>query len=535
MGELIMANKKDDKEMRVLKIEIDKNNKYYHILDDMCLRAKNLYNTAMYYIKNHYVATKNIHDGKENHENAINIMNEIHEWVEEYNFNTHKNNLGIMKYVEDDYGIQSVDLNFGDSDYNKIIKEYQANLKDKGVKPKKGDKIKNLCYAKNKWYGEFIDSNILQQYLKSSDEYKSMNADCSNSIIKSLDGVWNGYFNGLTGWTKNPSIYTGMPKMPNYKPRGDIGRRTFSCRRCCTVEDIGSNTYYNLKLDKADFKGSGIELKVPLVGKLNPNIKDKDIIAEIRVVPSSDKNVQRYIIEVVYDIRKSNKTKSIITNNNTIAIDIGVNRLATVCNNIGIKPFAINGLPLKSMNKHWNKEKAKHKSIIKTTNDLEWCKKLDLITNHRNNYMRTYMHKASTLIANWCVENNISKVVIGKNKGWKQDANMGKEQNQTFVQIPFARFIEMLEYKCKERGMEVILQEESYTSKASFIDNERIGVYGKEDIVYKNRRKPRGKYTSDSGVIIHSDLNGAYNILRKYDDNFTYDNNFLHPHIIDVG
>lgn len=526
----MMESKNENKEMRVLKIQINKNNKYFKILDNMSLKSKNLYNTAMYYIKNHYIATKNIHDGKENHENAINIMNDIHNWVEEYNYNAHQKNLEIMEYIKEEYNIDIIDLVFGNSDYNKYIKGYKNKLEDKDIKLKKGDKLRNLCFPQNKWYGEFIDSNILNKYLKESEEYRSMSGDCSNIMIRSMDALWKSYFNGLSEYKRNPSKYTGRPNMPRYKPRGDIGRVNFSCRRCYTIEEIkNDDKYYILKLDKSDFKDSGIEFKIPLKNKLD--INKKYPIDQVRVIPNKDKYVTSYCVEIVYDIGKSDIK---IENDNIVAIDVGVNRLATVCNNIGVKPFAINGLPLKSMNKQWNKDSAKYKSVLKTTNNKNWSNKLELITNHRNNYINTYMHKASTMVVRWCLEYNISKVIIGKNKGWKQECDMGKE-TQTFVQIPFARFIEMLEYKCKENGITVIIQEESYTSKASFIDNEYIATYGADDIKYKKRRHLRGLYTSDKGIKIHSDLNGAYNILRKYNNNFTYDNNFLHPYILNVG
>ena len=518
---------------RVLKIQINKNSEYFNKLDELCLKAKNIYNTTLYYAKNHYIGTKNIHDGKDNHENVIEIMNDIHKWVSDYNERIHNDNLKIINYMNELYDVDIINLNTQDTkEYNLLIKNYKDMLKDKKLKVKSKDKLLSLLNIKTNWYGEILDNNILSKYMKDTNEYKSLSSDTAGSLIKSMDAVWKSYFNSLTDYTKNPSKYTGKPAMPKYKPSGDVGRSAFTNRRCYTIEEIGEEKYYNLKLDKMDFKNSNIQFKIPLKNKMNINLSEP--IAQIRVIPNKDKEPSMYCVEIVYHPISETNTNN---GDGIAAIDIGVDRLATVCNNKGLKPFAINGQPLKSVNKHWNKENAKYKSILETVNNKKTSNRLDKLNTYRNNYINTYMHKASTMIVNWCIENNISKVVIGKNKGWKQNSNMGKIQNQTFVQIPFAKFISMLEYKCKDKGIETILQEESYTSKASFIDNEVIKTYGKddEDITYKKRRIHRGLYVSDNNVNIHADLNGAYNILRKYDNNFTYNNDYLHPVIKNVG
>ena len=120
---------------------------------------------------------------------------------------------------------------------------------------------------------------------------------------------------------------------------------------------------------------------------------------------------------------------------------------------------------------------------------------------------------------NQLVSNNVNTLIIGKNDGWKQDTNLGKSNNQNFQFIPYDKFISMLNYKCAMAGINVILQEESYTSKASFLDFDDLPVYKKgsaEEYTFSGYRKHRGLYVRKNGKgAINADVNGSYNILRK--------------------
>ena len=152
--------------------------------------------------------------------------------------------------------------------------------------------------------------------------------------------------------------------------------------------------------------------------------------------------------------------------------------------------------------------------------------------NKRNNHINNYLHRASKYIVNWCVENEINVIVIGKNKGWKQktDKMKNKEVKQSFIQIPHARFIDLIEYKAKAKGIEVITVEESYTSGTSFLDNESPTKKHYD----KDRRKYRGLFKSNKDIKIHSDVNGAYQIIKKQFKDFKYDNDYLHPRIVNL-
>jgi len=164
-------------------------------------------------------------------------------------------------------------------------------------------------------------------------------------------------------------------------------------------------------------------------------------------------------------------------------------------------------------------------------NDSSYTEKMDRLTVKRNAKIDDYLHKASRKIINYCLKNNVSKIVVGNNKEWKQGCSLGKRINQHFVQIPHQRFIEMIKYKADECGIEVILTEESYTSGTSFIDNE-LPVKKNYN---KSRRVHRGLFKSNDGIYINADLNGAYQILRKVFPDFKWNIGcVLHPVVVNI-
>ena len=193
---------------------------------------------------------------------------------------------------------------------------------------------------------------------------------------------------------------------------------------------------------------------------------------------------------------------------------MGINNLATCTSNTS-KSFIINGKPVKSINQYYNKKKAKLQSKLQNKFTSKRIKKLTL---KRNNKIKDYFHKVSTYIVNQAVSNDLNTIVIGKNDGWKQDTKMGKINNQNFVQIPFDLLIQQILYKSKLKGINVVLQEESYTSKVSFFDDDFIPTYGKSDnkLNPSGKRVKRGLYKTKTSTFINADVNGSLNILRKY-------------------
>jgi putative transposase len=227
------------------------------------------------------------------------------------------------------------------------------------------------------------------------------------------------------------------------------------------------------------------------------------------LVPKCDS----YVIEVIYDEPESTVSNDILA----ASIDLGLNNLvALTSNQPGFIPLLINGRPLKSINQFYNKRSSHLQSQLKGSRKSS--PRIQRLTRCRHQKVDNYLHHTSRLIVDYLVAQKIGTLVIGKNAQWKTEIDLGKKTNQNFVSIPHARLIEMLEYKARLVGVKVILQEESYTSQSNFLNLDPIPVYGHtgaDDMVFSGKRIKRGLYKTSVGQLINSDVNGAYNILRK--------------------
>lgn len=227
-----------------------------------------------------------------------------------------------------------------------------------------------------------------------------------------------------------------------------------------------------------------------------------DNLCQVRIVPQSS----CYILEVVY---KKEVVDHDLDNNLYLGIDIGLNNLvALTSNKSGLTPLLVNGRLLKSINQYYNKTKAKLMSFV---GNKGTSNRIEKLSHKRNCKVNDYLHKTSRFIINYCLAHKIKTIVIGKNKNWKQGINLGRKTNQSFVQIPFDRLIQQIQYKAEEVSISVILQEESYTSKCSFLDLESVEKHN----VYKGKRVSRGLFKSSVGKVVNADINGSLNIIRK--------------------
>jgi len=332
---------------------------------------------------------------------------------------------------------------------------------------------------------KFLNYNNLQKIAQNSfDAYKELPAKVSQQTLKLLDQNWKSFFASIKDWSKNPSKYLGRPKLPNYLDKTK-GRQVV----IYTKQAISKREY--LKTGLLNLSKTSIFIKTKI---------DFSNIQQVRIIS----RIGYFVIEVVY---KKEELKQ-INSTNYLSIDLGLNNLATVTNNFKDKFFIINGKPLKSINQFYNKKLAEFKS--KLTNS-KTSNKINKLTLKRNSKVSDYLHKSSKYLINYALKFNVSNIVIGKNDGWKQDINIGKKNNQNFVQIPYNRFIEMLTYKAKLLGIEVIQTEESYTSKCSFLDNEEI----KKHSNYLGKRVKRGLFKTSKGLLINADINGSLNIAKK--------------------
>jgi len=346
-------------------------------------------------------------------------------------------------------------------------------------------KTRQHFFEHNKFLTAFSLDGILRK--EQNIDYNTLPQKVSQQTLKMVEQNFKSFFALLK--LKNKGKYNSKIKLPKYLDKNG---------EYITI-------YTSQAISKKVLKCGFIQLSKSSV-KIKTNIKE---IQQVRLIPKGS----HIVVEVLYKVEE----KEILENNNRyVSIDLGVNNLCTIGSNV-LKPIIINGKPLKSVNQYYNKQLAKLKSELK--NEKKTSKRIKSLTAKRNNKVNDYLHKSSRLIVNYLVSNNISTLVIGKNKEWKQNANIGKRNNQNFIQIPHTRFIEMLAYKCKLEGITVIVKEESYTSKCSFMDNEPI----KKHKVYLGKRVKRGLFQTKEKRLINADVNGSLNILRKVVGNFNYD------------
>lgn len=335
--------------------------------------------------------------------------------------------------------------------------------------------------------------NVLAGTMKTSENFKGLNAQSAQQLLKVLDRSWKAYWNALKEYTKNPDRFLGMPKPPQYKQKDGEAILIF------TNQQVEIKAHY-LTFTK----------KLPL--KIKTRLLDNTKLCEVRIIPTG----LNYICEIVYEtvseegVINNRWYAKRVNSNRIIGIDLGVRNIVTIANNIGEIPIIIKGGILKSVNQFYNKEKALLQSIY-DKQGIKFGTRMSQLNSKRNYKIKDTMHKISRYTIDYCLENNIGTIVIGKNDNWKQEAGMGKRNNQNFVQIPHSRLIQMLQYKAEAEGITVKLQQESHTSKCSFLDSEPIC----HQEPYKGVRFSRGLFISANGTVINSDVNGAYNIIRK--------------------
>ena len=376
-----------------------------------------------------------------------------------------------------------------------IIKSTQhrfAEIDELAFKSKNLYNAANYVIRQSFVYGwGYINYNEMSRLMKSHEAYKALPAKVGQQILMILDKNWKSFFEAVKAYKTDSSKFTGRPKRPLYKDKVK-GRNIL----VYTIQAISSK-----QLKKGIIKLSATEILIKT--KVNP-----DHICQVRLVPKCDS----YVIEVIYD-----KSESTVSDDKFVAsIDLGLDNLvALTSNQPGFTPLLINGRPLKSINQFYNKRKARLQAQLKGSSKSS--PRLQRLTRCRNQKIDNYLHHTSRLIVDILIAKQIGTLVIGKNAQWKTEMDLGKPTNQNFVSIPHARLIEMLEYKARLVGIKVIVQEESYTSRANFLGLDPIPVYGKidKDILFSGKRIKRGLYKTSIGQLINSDVNASYNILRK--------------------
>ena len=317
-------------------------------------------------------------------------------------------------------------------------------------------------------------------------DYRSLKAQCAQQVVKKMCGNVKAYFKALKEWKKNSGKFVGKPRFPKYRPKSGCDELTYTNQSCTFDRKTGV-----LKLGKDGVIESVI---------LPAGISD---FQQVRIVPR-----EGFIqVEIVYN---KEDTKEKAKGNKSIGIDLGVSNLATVTSDgMDICPIVINGRNVKSINQFYNKRVAELKTLYSKQN-IYTSNKIKRLGLKRKCRIDDYFHKATTWLVRWCLANRVGKVCIGRNKGWKQKTDMGRRNNQNFVQIPFWKFIRMLKYKCDAVGIELAEVEEAYTSKCSALDREEVCKHDE----YAGRRVRRGLFRTADNRLVNADVNGSLNILR---------------------
>ncbi len=347
--------------------------------------------------------------------------------------------------------------------------------------------------------GKYLNYKKNYALLKNSENYKSLNSNMAQQILKEVDSMFQSFF-GLIKLAEKGRYSFKDIKLPYYLPKDSfttlvIGFVRFNGNQLTIPY---SQSY------KKGHKGITINLPPKLAGKK---------VKEIRIIPKS--KARFFEIQYCYE---AEEIQSNLDENHALAIDLGIDNLAACVTSKG-NSFIIDGKRLKSINQWFHKENArlqcikdKQKFGKKSTN------KQQTIRRNRNNKVNDYMNKSARMIINYCLNNDIGTLVCGYNKTFQRNSDIGKKNNQNFVNIPFGKLREKFRYLCKLYGIKYIEQEESYTSKASFFDEDIIPVYNQDTpqtYTFSGKRIKRGLYQCGNGKTLNADINGALNILRK--------------------
>ena len=347
--------------------------------------------------------------------------------------------------------------------------------------------------------GEFLKYEKNYTLLKNSPNYKALNSNMAQQILKEVDGSFKSFF-GLLKLVKQGKYAFTDCKLPYYLPKDGYTTLIIGFVRLNGNKLILPFSNSFKKTHKS------VEITIP------PILLDKTI-KEIRIIPKA--NARFFEIQYIYEAECIQRN---LNTNNALALDLGINNLVTAVSNIG-KSFIIDGKRLKSINQWFNKENTRLQSIKdKQHFGRKPTNRQKAAARNRNNKVNDYMNKTARKVIDYCIHNDIGTLVVGYNETFQRNSHMGKQNNQNFVNIPYGQLRNKLEYLCKLNEIVFVKQEESYTSKSSFWDRDNIPVYNADnpkEYPFSGRRLQRGLYKTASGKTINADVNGALNIMRK--------------------
>lgn len=360
----------------------------------------------------------------------------------------------------------------------------------------KDNRFEEVCHKSGLLYN-YVLYNVrqgifLKNYLKEYEfstklcrenqfDFRNLPCAVSQQVIAQVFSTIKGWMKGVKEFEKSPSKFHSKPKLPKYKSGKKQNMIVFAINAC----RIKKNHIHFIK---------------NIIEPIKTNVK-KEELKQARIIPQAT----CYVVEVIYERKEQNLD---LQKDNFLSIDLGLNNLCTCTNNVNQKFFIVNGKVVKSFNQWFNKTKAKWMSFV---GDRGTSKRLKRLICYRNLWINDKMHKISKFIIDFCKKNNIGTIVIGLNKNWKNNINLGNKNNQKFVDIPFSSLVDKISYKARLVGIDVKITEESYTSK---VDHLAFEILEKHDI-YLGKRKKRGLFQSSVNQLINADINGSIGIARK--------------------
>ncbi|WP_028775567.1 RNA-guided endonuclease InsQ/TnpB family protein [Shimazuella kribbensis] len=450
---------------KTYQIRIKKGHRMYEYFQEMAQNSKKMYNTTNFYIRQVY--------------SALSQKKELQPLQREV--------LATMEYKLDQ--MNEVQL----AAYRKRVERE----KKKPMEQRKEGKC-NLFELPSEVH-PYISYPFLDSLFKvmAQNDYRSLPTQTSQWVMKTVFQNWKSYFCSLQTYKKDPSVFRGRPKIPKYS-RSNQKEVLFTNQDCA----VKANKFLKFPKTKK-------QLNIGKLGVTEGRLK------QVRILPKYGQYIVEIVVEVSLEFQERTETNCLMS------IDLGIDNLATTVTNTGSAPLLVKGKHVKSINQYYNKRKAYYLSRLrqgKQPNEGPYTsKRLERIHQKRHQKLKDIFHKASSHIVNLAVLEKVDAIIIGRNKDWKQASHLGKRNNQSFVHIPHQRLIRMIEYKAMEKGIQVRTMEESYTSKASFLDHDEIPTYGESDTkqLFSGKRIKRGLYQTKQGKRLNADVNGAANILKK--------------------
>ncbi len=342
--------------------------------------------------------------------------------------------------------------------------------------------------------GKYLNYHEMDRRMQSHEAYNALPAKVAQQVLILLERNWKSFFEALNAYQADPSKFRRRPQLPKYKHK-TTGRNVL----IYTMQAVSRNKRI---LGRRIIRPSGLDIHIKTQ-------QDPKMIAQVRIVPKHG----FVVVEIIYEQEPHATAVDPVF---IAGIDPGLNNvIALTSNKSGFVPIVVNGRGLKSTNQFYNKRRAELQQALGRPGST---RRMEQLTIWRNRRIEHDLHTISRFAIDLLVAEGIGTLVIGRNVGWKQEINLGKRTNQNFVQVPHARLIQMLTYKAEQKGIRVVLTEESYTSKACFLDRDPLPTYqqGQENQpVFSGKRIERGLYRASDGRLINADCNGSYNAIRK--------------------